>query len=92
MSFRIAANGAVLASLTSVLINVPIVARIGGQPQLTKNLARALSIVIAFGLLGIILHKPLEIAFQSLLPSAARLLQTRMEMIGRFNHTIGGNW
>jgi hypothetical protein len=41
----VAANGAVLAALTSVLINIPIVARAGGQPALTKPLARALLIV-----------------------------------------------
>jgi uncharacterized membrane protein (DUF4010 family) len=67
VSFRVAANGAVLAALTSVLINIPIVARSGGQPKLTKALARALLIVIAFGVLGLVVHKPLETAFQSLL-------------------------
>src|ERR1700757_1386273 len=53
VSFRVAANGAVLASLTSVLINIPLVARGGGQPRLTKILARALLIVIAFGVFGV---------------------------------------
>jgi uncharacterized membrane protein (DUF4010 family) len=67
VSFRVAANGAVLAALTSVLINIPIVARSGGQPGLTKALARALLIVIAFGVLSLVVHKPLETAFQSLL-------------------------
>jgi hypothetical protein len=64
----LAANGAVLASLTSVLINIPLVARGGGQPRLTKILARALLIVIAFGVFGVFVHKPLETAFQSVLP------------------------
>jgi uncharacterized membrane protein (DUF4010 family) len=41
VSFRVAANGAVLASLTSVLINIPIVARARGQPRLTKSLVCA---------------------------------------------------
>jgi uncharacterized membrane protein (DUF4010 family) len=68
VSFRVAANGAVLASLTSVLINIPLVARGGGQPRLTKILARALLIVIAFGVFGVFVHKPLETAFQSVLP------------------------
>src|SRR5580700_5953474 len=67
VSFRVAANGAVLAALTSVLVNIPIVARAGGQPGLTKALARALLIVIAFGVLGLLVHKPLETAFQSVL-------------------------
>jgi uncharacterized membrane protein (DUF4010 family) len=67
VSFRVAANGAVLAALTSVLINIPIVARAGGQTRLTKALARALLIVVAFGVMGLIVHKPLETAFRSLL-------------------------
>ena len=56
-----------LAALTSAFINIPIVARAGGQPGLTKALARALLIVIAFGVLGLLVHKPLETAFQSVL-------------------------
>ena len=67
VSIRVAANGAVLAALTSVLINIPIVARAGGQPGLTKALARALLIVIAFGVFGLLFHKPLETEFRSVL-------------------------
>jgi uncharacterized membrane protein (DUF4010 family) len=67
VSLPVAANGAVLAALTSVFINIPIVARAGGQPGLTKALARALLIVIAFGLFGLLVHKPLETAFRSVL-------------------------
>ena len=52
----------------NVLINIPLVARGGGQPRLTKILARALLIVIAFGVFGVFVHKPLETAFQSVLP------------------------
>jgi hypothetical protein len=63
----VAANGAVLAALTSAFINIPIVARGGGQPGLTKALARALLIVIAFGVFGLLVHKSLETAFQSML-------------------------
>jgi uncharacterized membrane protein (DUF4010 family) len=69
VSFSVAANGAVLAALTSVFINIPIVARAGGQPGLTKALARALLIVIAFGVFGLLVHKSLETAFQSVLRS-----------------------
>jgi len=67
VSLPVAANGAVLAALTSVFINIPIVARAGGQPGLTKALARALLIVIAFGVFGLFVHKPLETAFRSVL-------------------------
>ena len=51
VSFPVAANGAVLASLTSVFINILLIARAGGQPRLTKILARAFLLVIAFGVL-----------------------------------------
>jgi uncharacterized membrane protein (DUF4010 family) len=67
VSLPVAANGAVLAALTSAFINIPIVARAGGQPGLTKALARALLIVIAFGVFGLLVHKPLETAFRSVL-------------------------
>jgi len=67
VSLPVAANGAVLAALTSVFINIPIVARAGGQPGLTKALARSLLIVIAFGVFGLLVHKPLETAFRSVL-------------------------
>jgi uncharacterized membrane protein (DUF4010 family) len=67
VSFLVAANGAVLAALTSVLINIPIVARAGGQLGLTKPLAHALLIVTALGALGLLVHKPLETAFHSML-------------------------
>jgi len=60
VSFRVAANGAVLASLTSVLINIPLVARTAGQPRLTKALARTLLIAVIAGILGMVVEKPLE--------------------------------
>ena len=60
VSFPVAANGAVLASLTSVLINIPLVARTGRQPLLTKALARTLLIIVASGIIGVVLHKSLE--------------------------------
>jgi uncharacterized membrane protein (DUF4010 family) len=68
VSFPVAANGAVFASLTSVLINIPLVARAAGQPGLTKALARTLLIVIASGILGVLVRQPLETAFRSALP------------------------
>ena len=47
-----AANGAVLASLTSALVNLPLISRVAGQPRLTRALTRALGLVTALGLLG----------------------------------------
>jgi uncharacterized membrane protein (DUF4010 family) len=67
IQFPVAANGAVLASLTSALINIPLIARSGGQPRLTKAIARALLIVIALGVVGLLVRKPLEMALRPVL-------------------------
>lgn len=48
----VAANGATLASLTSALVNLPLIARVAAQPRLTSALNRALGGVTALGLLG----------------------------------------
>jgi uncharacterized membrane protein (DUF4010 family) len=49
----VAGTGAVLASLASVVVNVPLVVRVAGQPKLTGRLVRALAVVVVLGLLGI---------------------------------------
>jgi uncharacterized membrane protein (DUF4010 family) len=67
IQFQVAANGAVLASLTSALINIPLIARSGRQPRLTKAIARALLIVIALGVVGLLVGKPLEVALRPVL-------------------------
>jgi uncharacterized membrane protein (DUF4010 family) len=67
VSFRVAANGALFASLISILINIPLIARAGGQPQLTRRLAGSLLIIITLGIFGVLIHKPLESAWQSIL-------------------------
>jgi uncharacterized membrane protein (DUF4010 family) len=67
VSFSVAANGAVLASLTSVLINIPLISRTGQQPRLTHALARALLIVVALGVVGVLVHKPFETGLKLLL-------------------------
>jgi uncharacterized membrane protein (DUF4010 family) len=68
VAFPIAAKGAVLASLTSVLINIPLVARTGAQPRLTKAVAWTLLIIIASGVLGLLLQKPLATVLRSAWP------------------------
>jgi uncharacterized membrane protein (DUF4010 family) len=55
LSLAIAANGAVLASLTSALVNLPVVARVAADPGLTRRLAVALGVVAALGIAGLIL-------------------------------------
>jgi uncharacterized membrane protein (DUF4010 family) len=71
VSFPVAANGAVLASLTSVLINIPLVARTARQPRLTQALCRTLLIVVATGILGMLVENPLENALRLVVPIPA---------------------
>ena len=47
-----AANGAVLASLTSALVNLPLISRVAQQPRLSRALNRALGMIAALGLSG----------------------------------------
>ncbi len=47
-----AANGAVLAALTSALVNLPLIARVAGQPSLTASLRNALLQIVVIGLVG----------------------------------------
>jgi uncharacterized membrane protein (DUF4010 family) len=55
-STAIAANGAVLASLTSTLVDIPLVARVAAQRSLTVRLSVALGVIAAVGIAGIMLH------------------------------------
>jgi uncharacterized membrane protein (DUF4010 family) len=52
---RVAALGAVLAAATSAAVNLPLVARIGGEPRLTRRVARALAVVLVLGALGAVI-------------------------------------
>ncbi len=56
LSLPVAANGVVLAALTSALVNLPLIARVGGQRRLTVALARALLVIAALGLAGAAVH------------------------------------
>jgi uncharacterized membrane protein (DUF4010 family) len=58
---QIAANGAVLASLTSTLIDIPLVARTASQRSLTARLSFALCVIAAAGIAGIVLHDLLKL-------------------------------
>jgi uncharacterized membrane protein (DUF4010 family) len=58
---QIAANGAVLASLTSTLIDIPLVARVASQRSLTARLSFALGVIAAVGIGGILLHDLLKL-------------------------------
>ena len=57
LSPTIAANGAILASLISVLVNLPLVLRVGGQRRLTVALAWALGAVTLLALSGIVIEQ-----------------------------------
>lgn len=48
-----AANGAGLATLMSALVNLPLIARVAGQPRLTAALRTARLQIVAVGLVGV---------------------------------------
>ncbi len=52
----VAANGVVLAAITSALVNLPLIARVGRQRRLTMALGRALLLIAALGLLGTVVQ------------------------------------
>jgi uncharacterized membrane protein (DUF4010 family) len=56
LSPAVAANGAILASLMSVIVNLPLVLRVGGQRKLTIALVWALGFVALAGLAGVVFH------------------------------------
>jgi uncharacterized membrane protein (DUF4010 family) len=58
---QIAANGAVLASLTSTLIDIPLVARIASQRSLMARLSFTLGVIAVAGIAGIVLHDLLKL-------------------------------
>ncbi|MBV8967587.1 MAG: hypothetical protein JO331_00810 [Verrucomicrobia bacterium] len=57
---QIAADGAVLAWLTSTLIDIPLVARVASQRSLTTRLSFALCVIGAVGIAGIVFHDLLK--------------------------------
>ena len=61
LSAHVAGIGAILASLTSALVNLPIVARLGGDRALTRRLAWVLGGVVLLGAVGAVMqaHSPL---------------------------------
>lgn len=58
---QVAASGAVLASLTSTLIDIPLVARVASNRSLTTRVSVALASIAAVGVAGIILHDLLKL-------------------------------
>ncbi|HET9150933.1 MAG TPA: MgtC/SapB family protein [Gemmatimonadales bacterium] len=52
VSNGVAAWGALLASVASMLVNLPIVARVGHRPALTRRMVQALGIVLLLGAIG----------------------------------------
>jgi uncharacterized membrane protein (DUF4010 family) len=61
LSAHVAGIGAILASLTSALVNLPIVARLGGDRALTRRLAWVLGGLVLLGAVGAVMqaHSPL---------------------------------
>ena len=52
----VAGTGAVLASLASALVNLPILARVARQPHVTRRVGRALAWVLSAGIIGVALE------------------------------------
>jgi uncharacterized membrane protein (DUF4010 family) len=52
----VAGTGAVLASLASAVINLPLVARVAGDATLTRRLSLSLALVVLAGITGIVLQ------------------------------------
>jgi uncharacterized membrane protein (DUF4010 family) len=57
----VAANAAILASVTSTLIDIPLVAKVANQRSLTFPLAWALAVIASAGFAGIVLHDLLKL-------------------------------
>lgn len=53
VSSEVAGTGAVIAALASAAVNLPLVARIAGDPALLRRLGGALALVLAAGLFGV---------------------------------------
>lgn len=60
VTIQTAANGAVLASITSTLVDIPLVARFGSQRPLKLRLSVALCAIAGIGIAGIIVHDVLR--------------------------------
>jgi uncharacterized membrane protein (DUF4010 family) len=50
----VAGTGAVLASLTSALVNLPLAAQIARERSLTLRVAAALALIVALGVAGVL--------------------------------------
>jgi uncharacterized membrane protein (DUF4010 family) len=55
LSWAVAANGAVLASLTRALVKLPVVTRVAADRDLTRRLAIALGAITVLGIVGLFL-------------------------------------
>ena len=59
---HVAATGAIVASLVSALVNLPVVARLGGDREFTRRLAWVLGSIVLLGIVGTVVqaysHRP----------------------------------
>ena len=53
---EVAALGAVLATMTSALIGLPLVIRLAGERSLTRRISWALAAVVLLGAVGIVIE------------------------------------
>jgi uncharacterized membrane protein (DUF4010 family) len=59
---QVAGTGAIVASLVSALVNLPVVARLAGDRVLTRRLAWVLGGIVVLGVLGAVVQTPSPIA------------------------------
>jgi uncharacterized membrane protein (DUF4010 family) len=74
LSPSVAAIGALLASVTSALVNLPIVARVAGDRALTRRVAVVLGALVVLGAVGVAVQMLVPVAYGSL-PGGLRLNQ-----------------
>jgi uncharacterized membrane protein (DUF4010 family) len=71
LSPSVAAIGALLASVTSALVNLPIVARVAGDRALTRRVAMVLAALVVLGAVGVAVQMLVPVTYEPL-PGALR--------------------
>jgi uncharacterized membrane protein (DUF4010 family) len=71
LSPSVAAIGALLASVTSALVNLPIVARVAGDRALTRRVAVVLAALVVLGAVGVAVQMLVPVTYEPL-PGALR--------------------
>lgn len=76
LSYAVAGRGAVIASLASTLVDLPVVARVARERRLTRKTAMALGLIVAVGIAGTVLGALAPFTFEPLRIWAENLSHT----------------